>query len=370
MEESDNKTIACSILFLEIVGYSRKAVMDQIALRDKLNSYLSAAISNIPPANRIIFDTGDGLAINFLGDVDDALRVALGLRENLEKEAPDHDPHILVRMGINLGPVRLVRDAHGQPSIVGDGINVAQRVMSFAGENQILVSRSYFDALSRHFPQYAGMLRHEGSRTDKHVREHEIFSIASLEQSGEADIQPEATGKLHAWLQATPLWKRVLYAVLLVALAVLFVLLPVKIANHDAIPEVQPTAISRPDVAKAIKPPVVAVDTVAEKTSAVVVDQPASPSTSTPAKAVTRPEPRKAARAREAGMAHVKIVAIPWGEVYLDGKMQGVSPPLTELNVPQGQHKIEIRNTIFPSYTQSIQVKAGDRIKIRHKFAN
>lgn len=69
-------------------------------------------------------------------------------------------------------------------------------------------------------------------------------------------------------------------------------------------------------------------------------------------------------------MAQVKIVAIPWGEVYLDGKMQGVSPPLTELNVPQGQHKIEIRNTIFPSYTQSIQVKAGDRIKIRHKFAN
>lgn len=69
-------------------------------------------------------------------------------------------------------------------------------------------------------------------------------------------------------------------------------------------------------------------------------------------------------------MAQVKIVAIPWGEVYLDGKIQGVSPPLTELNVTQGRHKIEIRNTIFPSYTQSIQVKAGDRIKIRHKFAN
>jgi class 3 adenylate cyclase len=370
MEESDNKTITCSILFLEIVGYSRKAVMDQIALRDKLNSYLSAAISNIPPANRIIFDTGDGLAINFLGDVDDAFKVALSLRENLEKEAPEHELHILLRMGINLGPVRLVRGAHGQPTIVGDGINVAQRVMSFADENQILVSRSYFDAVSRHSPQYAGMFRHQGSRTDKHVREHEVFSVASPEHSGGADIRSETTGKLHAWLQATPLWHRVLYVVLLIALAMLLVLLPGKIANHEAAPEVRPTGINRPDAAKVIKPPVAAMDPVIEKTPDVLVDRPANPSANTPTKAVTKPEPKKAARAREAGMAQVKIVAIPWGEVYLDGKIQGVSPPLTELNVPQGKHKIEIRNTIFPSYTQSIQVKAGDRIKIRHKFAN
>lgn len=370
MEESDNKTIACSILFLEIVGYSRKTVMDQIALRDKLNNRLSAAISNIPPANRIIFDTGDGLVISFLGDIDDAFKVASSLRETLEKEDTDHDLHIPVRMGINLGPVRLVRDAHGQPTIVGDGIHVAQRVTSFADENQILVSRSYFEAVSRHSPQYAGMFRHQGSRTDKHVREHEIFSVASPEQSGEADVRPEATGKLRAWLQEVPLWMRVLYAALLIALAMLFVLLPVKMANHEAIPEVLPAATNKPDVAKVVKPPVAAVDPAIEKPSAAVADQPARPSANTLAKTVAKPEPGKAARARETGMAQVKIVAIPWGEVYLDGKMQGVSPPLTELNVPQGQHKIEIRNTIFPSYTQSIQVKAGDRIKIRHKFDN
>ncbi len=37
-----------------------------------------------------------------------------------------------MRAGINLGPVRLVRDINSQPNIIGDGINVAQRVMSFA----------------------------------------------------------------------------------------------------------------------------------------------------------------------------------------------------------------------------------------------
>ncbi len=177
MEERGNKTIMCSVLFLDIVEYSKKSVAGQISLKDRFNSYLSEAIRDVPMTDRIILDTGDGAAINFLGDVEDALKAALGLRESLLNEGPDVDQPLLVRMGINLGPVRLVRDINGQPNIVGDGINVAQRVMGFADVAQILVSRSYYDAVSRLSPQYAGMFHYQGSRTDKHVREHEVYAI-------------------------------------------------------------------------------------------------------------------------------------------------------------------------------------------------
>jgi hypothetical protein len=177
MEEHGNKTIMCSVLFLDIVEYSKKSVAGQISLKDRFNSYLSSAIRDVPMTDRIILDTGDGAAINFLGDVEDALKAALSLRESLLNEEPDVDHPLLVRMGINLGPVRLVRDINGQPNIVGDGINVAQRVMGFADAAQILVSRSYYDAVSRLSPQYAGMFHYQGSRTDKHVREHEVYAI-------------------------------------------------------------------------------------------------------------------------------------------------------------------------------------------------
>ncbi len=177
MEERGNKTIMCSVLFLDIVEYSKKSVAGQISLKDRCNSYLSEAIRDVPMTDRIILDTGDGAAINFLGDVEDALKAALSLRESLLNEASDVGHPLLVRMGINLGPVRLVRDINGQPNIVGDGINVAQRVMGFADVAQILVSRSYYDAVSRLSPQYAGMFHYQGSRTDKHVREHEVYAI-------------------------------------------------------------------------------------------------------------------------------------------------------------------------------------------------
>lgn len=177
MEERDNRTIMCSVLFLDIVEYSKKSVTGQISLKDRFNSYLSAAISSVPITDRIILDTGDGAAINFLGDVEDALKTALSLRESMLNEDVGIDPPLLVRVGINLGPVRLVRDINGQPNIVGDGINVAQRVMGFADVGQILVSRSYYDAVSRLSSQYTGMFHFQGSRTDKHVREHEVYAI-------------------------------------------------------------------------------------------------------------------------------------------------------------------------------------------------
>jgi hypothetical protein len=186
------KTIMCGVLFLDIAEYSKKSVSGQISLKERFNAYLSVAIRDVPIDDRIILDTGDGAALSFLGDIGDALQVARSMRESL-REGLHMEPPLLVRMGINLGPVRLVRDLNGQPNIVGDGINVAQRVMGFADPGQILVSRSYYDAVSRLSPEYSSMFHYQGSRTDKHVREHEIYAIGypgeftgTLTLSGEA----------------------------------------------------------------------------------------------------------------------------------------------------------------------------------------
>lgn len=179
MPERANKTIMCSVLFLDIPNYSRMSVSGQIELKERFNAYLSSVISHVPQADRIILDTGDGAAINFLGDVEDALKVALALDEALHSADPEIEPRLSLRMGINLGPVRLTRDINAQPNIVGDGINVAQRIMGFADIGQILVSRSYHDAVSRLSPEYASMLHYLGTRTDKHVREHEIYALVS-----------------------------------------------------------------------------------------------------------------------------------------------------------------------------------------------
>ncbi|MGH8760109.1 MAG: hypothetical protein ACREVW_11455, partial [Burkholderiales bacterium] len=147
MPERANRTFVCSVLFLDIAEYSKKPVSEQIHLKDQFNALIAEAIRDIAPNDRIILDTGDGVAISFLGDPEDALFVAMSLRESFAPR-PNEPPRPPARIGINLGPVRLVLDLNGQPNIIGDGINVAQRVMVFALPGQILASRSYFEMVS------------------------------------------------------------------------------------------------------------------------------------------------------------------------------------------------------------------------------
>ena len=168
MADSSGRTLVTSILFLDIVGYSKKSVAEQMSVKQIFNESLANALKPIPPAERVILDTGDGAAVTFLGNPEDALFAGLVLQR---------DGQLPVRMGINLGPVRLVKDLNGQTNILGDGINVGQRVMSFADPGQLLVSRSFYEVVSRLSDEYENLFTHLGERKDKHVRAHEVYSV-------------------------------------------------------------------------------------------------------------------------------------------------------------------------------------------------
>src|SRR5258707_3340115 len=174
--ESSGRTLVCSVLFLDIVEYSKKPVSDQLTLKQEFNRLLSKALEQVPQRDRIILDTGDGAAVTFMGDPEDALFASMAVRDTAGAVA--------VRLGVNLGPVRLVKDLNGQMNIIGDGINVAQRVMSFAQPGQLLVSRSFYEVVSCLSRDYANLFHHEGARTDKHVREHDVYSVVGGTPAG------------------------------------------------------------------------------------------------------------------------------------------------------------------------------------------
>jgi len=419
MEERGNKTIICSVFFLDIVEYSKKSVSGQISQKERFNAFLSAAIRDVPVNDRIILDTGDGAAISFLGDVEDALRAALSMRSSLLSEEGQKEPALLVRMGINLGPVRLVRDINGQPNIVGDGINVAQRVMGFADAGQILVSRSYHDAASRLSQQYEGMFSYVGSRTDKHVREHDVYSIG---QPGDLTgvqtppaLQEQSQNKLwQEWLdksvslleqlrnkskvywdvtrvrcselallvrakfqQASELQKGLYIGVALIPF--LLLLLTIKLVNAPEEPVAKASDARKSVVALSPKSGVPhtspASNSSAEKyaKSSGVREKKSKQAPKIIKKKDKRVKTYKKHKVTPKLTKAQSLVLIsvkPWGEVYLDGKMVGVSPPLTKLKVSVGPHVIELKNANFPVYKRVVNIKAGKQLKIQHKFAN
>ena len=52
----------------------------------------------------------------------------------------------------------------------------------------------------------------------------------------------------------------------------------------------------------------------------------------------------------------------------MDGNRIGVSPPVNEVEVAPGKRRIEIRNGNFPAYSQLLDVKADQKVRIKHKF--
>ncbi len=365
--ESSSRTLVCSVLFLDIVEYSKKPVTDQLQLKQAFNQVLAASLEQVAARDRVILDTGDGAAVTFMGDPEDALFAAMAMRDGAGA--------VPVRLGINLGPVRLVKDLNGQMNIIGDGINVAQRVMSFARPGQLLVSRSFYEVVSCLSRDYLSLFRHEGSRTDKHVREHEVYSVVGAPAGRKfSHTEPGGpSGGLRGWLQGTgPFGLR---RTALVAAPAFFAALfagglalgsLLKPASPEASAEPaqsaaqarteRPKLVNASDLAKPAPekhPAERRIERLERKLKRVDVAR-AEPATPTPEAAQTP--------------GRIVLAISPWGEVLVDGRSRGVSPPVQMVELPPGPHTVELRNGSFPAHIERVVIKPGEPVRVQHRF--
>ncbi|MBI3902460.1 MAG: hypothetical protein HY306_05885 [Nitrosomonadales bacterium] len=172
------RSMIATVLFFDVVGYTKLSVSRQIELKGQFNGLVSRLLRDIDENQRIILDTGDGAAIGFLQHPEHAIEVAMQFRQAICANKHGDYPELRVRIGIHLGPVNIVKDMNGQSNMVGDGINDAQRVMGFAPPDRIYISRSYYDVISRLTVEYAKLFQYRGVEVDKHGRQHQVYEVA------------------------------------------------------------------------------------------------------------------------------------------------------------------------------------------------
>jgi serine/threonine-protein kinase len=157
-------------------------------------------------------------------------------------------------------------------------------------------------------------------------------------------------------------------------------------ASRPAAPPPVAEAITEPASApaapeEASPPP--AVDGQAEQALA-AEPGPSAQSESPVARAPEQPASAGAARAEEpqretkptanvpeqqsGGTARLILAVSPRGEIYIDGKHHGTTPPITTLDLEPGMHRIEVRSGSRTPYLTYMTVQAGDVRRIRHDF--
>ena len=63
-------------------------------------------------------------------------------------------------------------------------------------------------------------------------------------------------------------------------------------------------------------------------------------------------------------LSSVAFRILTWGEIYINGKKRGIGPPLTTAKLKPGKYRIEVKNSSFPAYSQAVEVKSHDNIKL------
>src|SRR5881227_2641493 len=163
--QTDVKFEIGHVLFIDIVGYSKLLIHEQLEYLQRLREIVRAT-ETFRAAQRegklTRLPTGDGGALVFHTSPEAPVKCALEIARELKKH-----PELRVRMGVHSGPVTEVTDLSEQGNIAGAGINVAQRVMDCGDAGHILLSKRIADDLEQ-YAQWRPLLHDLGPREVKH----------------------------------------------------------------------------------------------------------------------------------------------------------------------------------------------------------
>jgi TolB-like protein/Tfp pilus assembly protein PilF len=136
------------LLLIDVVGYSKLLVNEQIELMQDLNHIVRSTecFQAAEKSGKLIrVPTGDGMALLFFQSPEEPARCALEISQALQSH-----PQIRLRMGVHSGPVNQVTDVNDRVNVAGTGFNVAQRVMDCGDAGHILLSKHVVDDLAQY----------------------------------------------------------------------------------------------------------------------------------------------------------------------------------------------------------------------------
>ena len=424
--ETIPRNVICCLLALEIAEYDVRPVFDQIRSTQNFRKLLADATAHAGPGDLISIVREDGALLSFLANPQECFTTALTIREAASTQDCYRD--LPLRIGINLGTVEIAEDEFGHPYVSGEGRQDADRVMRHGPPRQISVARPFFELLSRAAPTLSGLLEYQGVFSDtlgpplclyRVPPPHSVGSdnllrpVATTAVASGAIPSAQSTPVTHAetaempikrrhWLR--PAWLR---NSLLPVLIGVVLLTPLSGSRVEVTPAAQPAAgiAQRAALAGPVSSsqPLAAEQTAGSSATASQVPADASGAlsvASSPAQPNNAPvrqsehsqtvaskriaasaglvtqKPKVTAgiatraRSKQALPSATLVLAVkPWGEVYVDGKRVGITPPLKRLEVAPGRRQITITNSFLPSYQLETTLDPKEEITVVHDFS-
>lgn len=245
MNDEKNKTSIWSVVALDIIDYSKKTGAEQLEVKKILDGFIHHAVTDIAQDDRLIVDTVSGAVIICSGPLEDALEDALFISITIRDEILNNNIHgttpLYVQFGIHLGAARVVKN-----TTVGEGVDEAKRIMSFANPNQILVSNVYFEMASKLTQEMAQMFE----KYEMHAHEHDVYAVRLLKEvATEEPLIPADHVTPTKWQSITAQANWTYLALSLLVLAAFFALAKTVVTPVEPIITVEQPVVAEPPAA-------------------------------------------------------------------------------------------------------------------------
>jgi len=145
---------AATVVFMDIVGFSRKSTVEQRRLIESLTECVRGELQTFRnledgDLSLIFLPTGDGMAITFIHGQHQHWKLSsffsfILLLQTWARDEASSEGTVYLRIGIHTGLIEHIQDINGANNVCGDTINYAQRVMDAANPRQVLFSEEAF----------------------------------------------------------------------------------------------------------------------------------------------------------------------------------------------------------------------------------
>ncbi len=194
---SDSQRILAAIVFTDVVGYTTRIQLEEektISLVKRDLAVFTALCNQ--HSGKVIKNTGDGLLM-FFTSLDAAVKTATAMLQSLEDTTKTLPPEERLehRIGIHLGDVMFQGD-----DVMGEGVNIAARLMAEALPDTLCISQSGFDIIKSRTTLYATFI---GPRQLKNIKDPVPAVLLHTTQNLPASI-PAPTETPHPTPSAFP----------------------------------------------------------------------------------------------------------------------------------------------------------------------
>ncbi len=171
----------CTVMLVDLRAPAGEPPENPAVLKKVLHELIGKALRGLPENTRLAVESAGNAVVCFMGDPEEALHCALLLRDLVSQR---YGELLCMRVALHMGPAQVTADSNDEVTVAGDAVDRAKQLKERASPNDVVLSHSYHDLLSRLNPDTEELFQYHGPSVAQPL---EVYTVVPLPSAPHRD---------------------------------------------------------------------------------------------------------------------------------------------------------------------------------------